>query len=165
MIRRVDVLVSGKGYTCGQPLNWSATKRQRKVPRSAKINSNGRDAGLCGRRGSDGLEGRRSEQDGRDLTAMTISLSIEGQYTDWRARWRIFVAPWCIRRSRRRISGRKDAGMTTRGPTRMMSLSTESWLRTCQNGRSSRGRFHLSFGKPLEWCDGEKSLQDRRQTL
>jgi hypothetical protein len=84
VIRRVDVFVSGKGYTWGQPLNWSATiqkSRPRKVPRSAKINSNGRDAGLCGRRGSDGLEGRRSEQEGQDLTAMTISLSIEGQYT------------------------------------------------------------------------------------
>jgi hypothetical protein len=60
---------------------------------------------------------------GQDLTAITMSLSMDGQYTDWRARWRIFVAPWCIWRSRRRTSWRKETGMTTRGPTRMRSPS------------------------------------------
>ena len=85
MTRRADVLVSGKGYTWGQPLNWSATikkSRPRKVPRSAKINSNGRDAGSWGRSGSDGLDGRSSEHVGQDLTAITMSLSMGGQYTD-----------------------------------------------------------------------------------
>ncbi|KAK4021414.1 hypothetical protein OUZ56_003331 [Daphnia magna] len=40
--------------------------------------------------------------------------------------------------------------MTTRGPTRMRpsASSTDSWLLTCQYGRSSRGRLHFSFGNP-----------------
>ena len=123
MRRRAVVLQFWNGTTYGQPLNWSTMTRKWRpltVPRSACTCSNGRDAGSWGRSGSRWWDGSLLVHSSQLLATLVMSLSMFGQYTVRRARWRSLVAPWCISSRSCRMCRRKLFGMTNRMPTTIM---------------------------------------------
>ena len=57
------------------------------------MSSNGRVAGCRCFKGSGGSEHMRLVHDSQFLVTLTVSLSMFGQYTEVRARWRVLVTP------------------------------------------------------------------------